>query len=148
MKKAVALLSSSSLLLMDRLRLALSPLACKASVLLSTPAALSFDWLVWVGGFEPPPRVPRTRMLLPLHHTQNENCDEPGRTRTFDPLLKRQVPLSILATGSLMPIWSGRRDSNSQPQVWLTCALACLSYSRPINCGMRNAHLKKDALIF
>jgi hypothetical protein len=40
---------------------------------------------------------------LSLHHTQMEKlCDEPGRIRTFAPLLKRQVLSSILATGSFV----------------------------------------------
>jgi hypothetical protein len=82
----------SSLLLVDRLRLALSLLACRASVQLSTPAALFVR-------FGPGRRIPTSATssqdldALSLHHTRMEKLfGEPGRIRTFDPLLKRQVP--------------------------------------------------------
>lgn len=119
-------------MMVDRLRLALSLLACKASVPLSTPSAhfCLFVCLVRVEGLQPSPRVPRTRMLCHYTIPGEKTFGEPGRIRTFDPLLKRQVPSSILATGPLRDLWSGRRESNSQPQVWRTCALCQLSYSR------------------
>lgn len=39
-------------------------------------------------------------------------------------------------------IWSGRRDSNSQPQVWRTCALSHLSYSRARDFFVRRERLE------